>query len=118
MSGYKKPKVLGGAAAPLLRGPFGLLEEVLLIGGAGTKVLLRCSALLEAGGQVGEVPEAVSWEWLPGAPCRSACCGLGRPACEFVGLYSSSDSVRSAWDAVASGLPQITNYSTGEPHKC
>ena len=57
--------------APPLRGPLGLLEEVLLIEGAGAKVLgLRgFSIQLEAGGQVGEVPEAVSWEWLPGAPC-------------------------------------------------
>ena len=56
----------------------GLLEEVLLIEGAGTKssggvVYSVQSTLPEAGGQVGEVPEAVSWEWLPGAPCGSVC---------------------------------------------
>ena len=37
------------------------------------------TTLLEAGGQVGEVPVAVSWVWLPGAPC-STCCYEGRPA--------------------------------------
>ena len=46
----------------------GLLEEVLLIGGAGFFKSLSGvvysvqSVLLGAGGQVGEVPEAVSWE--------------------------------------------------------
>ena len=30
------------------------------------------STLPEAGGQVGEEPAAVSWEWLPGAPCSLA----------------------------------------------
>ena len=100
--------MLGGAGLrhPSLRGPEkGLLKEILLIEGAGTKVLGRPHALPEAGGQVGEVPVAVSWEWLPGAPCGGFCCCEGRPACEFVGLHSSSDSVRSVWDAVASGLP-------------
>ena len=52
--------------------------------------------LPEAGGQVGEVPVAVSWEWLPGAPCGGFCCCEGRPACEFVGLHDSSGIVRSA----------------------
>ena len=28
--------------------------------------------LSEASGQVGEAPAAVSWEWLPGAPCVGA----------------------------------------------
>ena len=54
---------------------------------------------------MGVVPEAVSWEWLPRAPCCSICCREGRPACEFAGLHHPSDSVRSACDAVASGLP-------------
>ena len=46
----------------------GLLEEVLLIGGTGFFKSLSGvvysvqSVLLGAGGQVGEVPEAVSWE--------------------------------------------------------
>ena len=30
------------------------------------------TTLPEAGGRVGEVPVAVSWEWLPGAPCGSS----------------------------------------------
>ena len=53
-----------------LRGPSGLLKRVLLIEVAGTEVLeLRGVATQpEAGGQVGEVPEAVSWVWHPGAP--------------------------------------------------
>ena len=58
------------------------------------------TTLPEAGGQVGEVPVAVSWEWLPGAPRRCE----GRPACEFVGLHDSSDPVRSAGVQFASGL--------------
>ena len=47
---------------------------VLLIEGAGTKVLglLWVSIQPEAGGQLGEVRAAVSWEWLPGAPCVRA----------------------------------------------
>ena len=72
--------MLGGAGLrhPSLRGPEkGLLKEILLIEGAGTKVLGRPHALPEAGGQVGEVPEAVSWEWLPGAPCGGFCCCEG-----------------------------------------
>ena len=54
---------------PLL-GPAGLLKRVLLIEVAGTEVLeLRGVATQpEAGGQVGEVPVAVSWVWHPGAP--------------------------------------------------
>ena len=53
-----------------MRGPSGLLKRVLLIEVAGTEVLgLRGVATQpEAGGQVGEVPEAVSWVWHPGAP--------------------------------------------------
>ena len=53
-----------------LRGPLGLLKRVLLIEVAGTGVLeLRGVATQpEAGGQVGEVPVAVSWVWQPGAP--------------------------------------------------
>ena len=34
----------------------------------------------EAGGQLGEARAAVSWEWLPEAPCSIACEGR---ACEF-----------------------------------
>ena len=51
-----------------LRGPAGLLKGVPLIGVAGTKVLGRRgvqsvqSTLPEAGGLVGEVPGAVSWD--------------------------------------------------------
>jgi len=37
------------------------------------------STLPEAGGQVGEVPEAVSWEWLPGAPCFSVAVARAGP---------------------------------------
>ena len=39
----KRPEVLGGAGLrhPSLRGPSGLLEEILLIEGAGTAVLRR-----------------------------------------------------------------------------
>ena len=72
-SGYKKPEVPGGAGLRhhLWEAPRGLLENVLLFEVAGTKILrLRGVAIqLEVGGHVGEVPEAVSWEWLPGAPC-------------------------------------------------
>ena len=52
-----------------LRGPLGLLNRVLLIEVAGTEVLaLRGVAIQpEAGGQVGEVPVAVSWVWQSGA---------------------------------------------------
>ena len=50
---------------------------------AGTDVLgLRGVATQpEAGGQVGEVPVAVSWVWHPGAPCGGGNCGeAGVPA--------------------------------------
>ena len=63
--GIERPEVLGGAGLrhPSLRGPEkGLLKEILLIEGAGTKVLGRPHVLPEAGGQVGVVPVAVSWE--------------------------------------------------------
>ena len=67
--------MLGGADLrhPSLRGPSGLLEEILLIEVAGLKpsggVLYSVQPMLpEASGQVGVVPAAVSWEWLPGAP--------------------------------------------------
>ena len=75
-----------GLRHPSLRGPPGLLKEVLLIERAGFKSLGGVwlysvqITLPGAGGQVGEVPEAVSWEWLPGAPCGSICCCEGRPA--------------------------------------
>ena len=61
--------------------------------------------LLGPGGQVGEVPEAESWEWLPGAPCGSDCCCEGQPACEFVGLHDSSDIVRSGGVQLLPGFP-------------
>ena len=53
-----------------LRGPSGLLKRVLLIEIAGTEVLeLRGVAIPpEAGGQVGEVPVAVSWGLAPWGP--------------------------------------------------
>ena len=93
-----------------------LLSEVLLIEGAGLKssgcVLYRVKSMLpEAGGQVGEVPMAMSWEWLPRAPCFK-----GRPACEFAGLHHSSISDRSAWDAVASEV-SLTKEKDSEPPK-
>ena len=65
------------------------------------------TTLPEAGGRVGEVPVAVSWEWLPGAPCGSICCCEGRPACEFVGPYRLLGLCPQRWGAVASGLPKI-----------
>ena len=72
--------MLGGAGLrhPSLRGPVWLLKEILLIEGAGVKslgsVLYSVQPMLPgAGGQVGVVPEAVSWEWLPGAPCGTLC---------------------------------------------
>ena len=64
------------------------------------------TTLPEAGGRVGEVPVAVSWEWLPGAPCGSICCCEGRPACEFVGPYRLLGLCPQRWGAVASGLPK------------
>merc|ERR1711982_151676 len=61
-SGYKSPKCWAcWPAAQPLRGPAGLLKEVLLIERAGTKVLgwhvVQCTAhaIPEAGSQVGEV---------------------------------------------------------------
>ena len=53
-----------------MRGPSGLLKRVLLIEVAGTEVLGLRGVVTqsEASGQVGEVPEAVSWVWHPGAP--------------------------------------------------
>ena len=67
---------------PSLRGPSALLEETLMIEGAGTAVLRRRvvhvqtklpeTTLPEAGGQVGVEPAAVSQEWLSGAPCSLA----------------------------------------------
>ena len=39
------------------------------------------TTLPEAGGQVGEVPVAVSWVWHPGAPRGGVVCGkVGVPA--------------------------------------
>ena len=64
------------------------------------------TTLPEAGGRVGEVPVAVSWEWLPGAPCGSICCCEGRPACEFVGPYCLLGLCPQCWGAVATGLPK------------
>ena len=57
----------------------GLLEEVLLIEGAGTQVLgvPDVATQPEAGGRVGEVPVAVSWVWQPGPPCGGAFLGSG-----------------------------------------
>merc|ERR1712187_17562 len=69
--GMKSPKCWAcWPAAQPLRGPWGLLKGVLLTERAGTKVL-SCVGIhtAEAGGQLGVVREAVSWEWLPGAPC-------------------------------------------------
>ena len=57
-----------GPRHPSLRGPPGLLKEVLLIERAGFKSLGGVwlysvqITLPGAGGQVGEVPEAASWE--------------------------------------------------------
>ena len=51
------------------------------------------TTLPEAGGRVGEVPVAVSWEWLPGAPCSSLRADLH---VNLWGRTASSDSVRSA----------------------
>ena len=90
--------------------PLGVTQRGPLVGVEGTKVLgprvVQCTATLpEAGGQVGEVPVAVSWEWLPGAPCGGVCCCEGRPACEFVGLHDSSDSVRSGGVQLLPGFP-------------
>ena len=70
------------------------LQELKSLGG----VLYSVQPMLpEAGGQVGEVPVAVSWVWHPGAPCGGgfedsgegllppfpACWGHGGRACEF-----------------------------------
>ena len=68
--GTKGPKCWAcWPAAQPLRGPAGLLKGVLLTERAGTKVL-NCVGIhtAEAGGLLGAVREAVSREWLPGAP--------------------------------------------------
>ena len=83
-SGYKKPGVLGVLACGTASArPYRVTQEVLLFELAGTKVLrLRgVIAQSEAGGQVGEVPVAVSWGLRPGAPRGGVACGeVGVPA--------------------------------------
>ena len=62
--------------------------------------------LFKAGGQVGEVPEAVSQVWLPGAPCGTCCC-KGRPRMRIRGAILPSGIVRmlAARGWFASGFP-------------
>ena len=64
---------------------------------AGTKILsLRGAAIqLEVGGHVGEVPEAVSWEWLPGAPCSHVLRGpTHENSCSHIPVQTLVCSVR------------------------
>ena len=60
--------------------PVGCILACVELKSSGGVVYSVQSTLPEAGGQVGVVPEAVSWEWLPGAPCGGDCCCEGRPA--------------------------------------
>ncbi len=78
-----------------LRGP--RVQELKSSGGVVYSVQ---STLPEAGGHSpGRVPGATPWGPLA---CPAWICE-GRPACEFAGLHYPSDSVRSAWSAVAFG---------------
>ena len=69
--------------------------------------------LFKAGGQVGEVPEAVSQVWLPGAPCGTCCC-KGRPRMRIRGAILPSGIVRmlAARGWFASGLPKKQKKGT------
>ena len=92
--------MLGGAGLrhPSLRGPSGLLEEILLIEGAelqssGGVLYSTQTTLPEASGQVDVEPAAVSWGWLLGAPCslparaehENSCCD--RLGTALLGVY-------------------------------
>ena len=74
--------------------------------------------LFKAGGQVGEVPEAVCQVWLPGAPCGTCCC-KGRPRMRIRGAILPSGIVRmpAARKWFASGLPPKKYYTIEPPNK-
>ncbi len=63
------------------------------------------SMLPEAGGQVGEVPVAVSWVWHPGVPRGGGCVWLrSEPAsalAQFAGA-AGADACEFMWDPVSS----------------
>ena len=67
------------------------------------------TTLPEAGGRVGEVPVAVSWEWLPGAPCGSSAAVRADLHVNLWGRTASSDSVRSAGVRLLPGFPYKKN---------
>ena len=93
--------------------------------GAGTKVLgLRGVATQpEVGGQVGEVPAAVSQEWLPGAPCsqgaaraehENSCCD--RLGTARQGVYLAPRA--SETTCLLGSKQMLSTPETPGPHKC
>ena len=62
--------------------------------------------LPEAGGQVGEVPVAVSWVWHPGAP-------RGGVACGEVGVPAQGRHVLSWAEHVNSHMWQVRHRPSG-----
>ena len=76
--GTKNPKCwVCWPAAQALRRPPGLLKECSSLSLQELKSSCCCGFSIqpEASGQLGEARAAVSWEWLPGAPCGIVCKG-------------------------------------------
>ena len=63
------------------------------------------STLPEAGGQVGEVPAAVSWEWLPGTPCFSIAVARADPHVNLWGCITPRTLSAALGCSWLSGLP-------------
>lgn len=78
------------AAQPSKR-PSELPGEDLFLEGAGTEIVGCYPG--GVGGQVGEVPEAMSWGWLPRAPCA---CG-GRSTIIRAATLRLLSAARDSW---------------------